>query len=278
MNRRLIAPLLVGASACIISRGVQVSAIERPSGPADTVMVRSPVKVHLLDGSTVLFRDGAEVSRDNVWGVGGMRYSLTLRDSSGVSSVPLDSVVGMEAFRSQVNGGRTFVYSVLATAGVIGASIAIYCATDPKCFGSCPTFYADSGGSHVLEAEGFSYSIAPLFEARDVDRLRIPGDRDGVFRLEVRNEAFETHYINHLELLEVRHAPNELAVPDELNRPFVVGSVAPPLIAKSRSGGDTSVRRQLEAADGDAYRTPDSILGRAHADDFQDWIDIVALA
>ena len=31
-------------------------------------------------------------------------------------------------------------------------------------------------------------------------------DADGVVRLELRNEALETHFLNHIELLSVRHA------------------------------------------------------------------------
>jgi hypothetical protein len=44
----------------------------------------------------------------------------------------------------------------------------------------------------VLHAEAFSYSIAPLLEARDVDRLATQPDADGHLRIEVRNEALET--------------------------------------------------------------------------------------
>jgi hypothetical protein len=58
----------------------------------------------------------------------------------------------------------------------------------------------------VEEAELFSNSIAPLFEARDVDRLQAQPDANGMLRLDVRNEAMETHYINHLQLFEVQHA------------------------------------------------------------------------
>src|SRR5678809_654746 len=96
---------------------------------------------------------------------------------------------------------------MLATAATMAPGVGLACALDPKCFGSCPTFYRDSAGTPVLEAEGFSYSIAPLFEARDVDRLRARPGSDGKLALEVRNEAFETHFLNHLELLEATAAP-----------------------------------------------------------------------
>lgn len=272
MNRRLMVLLLViGASACIISRGVQVTRVVRPTEAGDTVIVRSPVKAHLLDGSTVLFRQGMEISRDNVWG-DGMRYGVTLRDSAPVHDVPLDSIIGIEAFSGHTNVGRTILYSLLTDVALVGAGVAIACAADPKCFGSCPTFYADSAGTPVLEAEGFSYSIAQLFEARDVDRLRFPPDAKGVVRLEVRNEAFETHFINHLELLEVRHGAGEVALQDERNQPFVVAQIAQPARAVNRSGDD--VRRRLASTDGLAYQTPTAVLAGARASDTDDWIDL----
>lgn len=274
MNRRLLVPLLVFSSSCILARGVQVSPFERPAS-GGVVAVSSPVKAHLIDGSTVLFKSGVRIERDTAWGTG-VRYGLTLRDSAGVSVLPLDSVVGMETYQTRVSTGQTILYSVLATTATLGAAVAIACAADPKCFGSCPTFYADSAGTPVLEAEGFSYSIAQLFEARDVDRLRFPVDASGLIRLEVRNEAFETHFINHLELLEVRHAPDELAVPDERSRPFVVSQVAAPLKAVNRIGQD--VRGPLAAADGKAYRTAESVLTRARQGDTEDWIDLVVPA
>ena len=54
-------------------------------------------------------------------------------------------------------------------------------------------------GEPALQAELFSNSIAPLFEMRDRDVLPDAALRaDGSLRLEIRNEALETHYIDHL--------------------------------------------------------------------------------
>jgi hypothetical protein len=191
-RRRVVLPLAFALSACFIYRNVRVESLERPATPGDSVSVTTPVKAHLVDGSTVVFRHGVRVAGGTVWGAG-TRYGLALRDSTDVTSLALDSVVGMESFRTQVNTTNTILVSTLATVGTIAAGVAIACAADPKCFGSCPTYYSDSAGTLVLEAEGFSYSVAQLFEARDVDRLRLPAAADGSVRLEVRNEAFETH-------------------------------------------------------------------------------------
>ncbi len=275
MARRLVVPLALLASACVIARTVQVSSVERPASAADTISVLSPVKAHLLDGSTVVFPGGIDLYDGSIWGAG-RRYDLTLRDSSAVMRLSLDSVVGMEAFEAGTNAGMTFLLSTLATVGVVGGAVAIACAADPKCFGSCPTYYSDSSGTLVLEAEGFSYSVAQLFEARDVDRLRIPAGDAGSVRLEVRNEAFETHYLNHLELLDVRHGEAETALPDESNRALVVRDAAPLARAVDRAGRD--VRAPLAAPDGSVYRTDPRILAGARPDDLGDAIEIAVPA
>lgn len=270
-RRRAVLPLVLLVSACFIYRNVRVESLERPGTAGDSVSVTSPVKAHLVDGSTVVFRHGVRVVGGTVWGAG-TRYGLALRDSAAVTSLALDSVVGMESFRTQVDAPTTILVSTLATIGTIGAGVAIACAADPKCFGSCPTYYSDSAGTLVLEAEGFSYSVAQLFEARDVDRLRLRAAPDGAVRLEVRNEAFETHYINHLELLEVRHASDEAVLPDEQNRPLAVRDLTVLARARDRMGRD--VRAALAAPDGNAYRTDPRVIGRARVGDLDDAIEI----
>jgi hypothetical protein len=262
--------LLLGASACIISRGIAMSRLDVSA--TDSTEVHSPVKAHLIDGSIVTFRSGVLVAHNQAIGTG-WRYIPTLRESTLVQLVPLDSVIGMEAFRTETNFGKTFVYSALVTGGLLVGSIAAICASDPKCFGSCPTFYSDSAGIPVLEAEGFSYSISPLLEARDVDRLRVQPDRAGMLRLQVWNEALETHYINQLELLESVHAPDEFVLPDERARPVAVRHLTTPTSITDRDGRDIRPLVAV-AADGAIFTTDGARLGRASALDPDDYIDL----
>jgi hypothetical protein len=254
--------------ACFIAHQVSIEEVNRSS---DSVLVKSPVKAHLIDGSTILYRRGVTVVRGRLSGAG-TRYDLTLSDSTPVAELPLDSVVGLESYRTSVNSGATVVYSTLATVGAVGLGVAIACAADPKCFGSCPTFYYDSAGTPVLEAEGFSYSIAPLFESRDVDRLRARPRPDGRLSLEVRNEAFETHFINQLELIEATLEGDEIAAPDLRGRPVALAGLAAVTRARDRTGRD--VRGLLKEADGNSYATPKSVLSRTTIDDLEDTIEL----
>ena len=268
MDRRVALPLLFLVSACI---HVYQSIRPRPLDPHTPVVVTTPVKAHLADGSTVVFPAGVTVDATQVRGDGN-RYSLSLRDSAAVTSIPLDSIVGMEAFEQSVNGASSFVVSVLATGGLTLGVAALAVAI----FGSCPTVYADSGGTALLQSEGFSYSIAPIFESRDVDRLRLVQAADGSVRLEIRNEALETHYLNHLELLEVMHGSAETALVDELNRLVVVADQHSLTRAIDRRGQDVSVR--LGAEDGNVYHTAAKTMEQAQLPDLDDWIDATASA
>jgi hypothetical protein len=270
MRHRTAAVLLLvlALPSCIINvRRPQVDALDTRTAPG--VIVTTPVKAHLVDGSVVHFAQGLVFESEVLRG-SGARYDLRLQRVGWVERVPLDSVVGLATFRTGTNTPASVALSLgatsLAAVGAVGLFKAI--------FGSCPTIYADSAGTAVLQAEGFSYSIAPLFEQRDVDRLAVARPAaDGVLTLEVRNEALETHYLNHMELLEVRHATGDIVLPDAGGLPIVIRGARPPLRARDRSGRD--VRATLASHDGDAYETPYSLLGDGSESDARDWIEVV---
>ena len=256
-----------GLSACFLVRTVNVVELDRGQ---DSVQVKTPVKAHLIDGATVVYPTGVLVLRNSLIGRGTW-YDITLKNPTPVDALTLDSVVGLESYQTLIDGGSSVGVSLLATVAVVGIGVGIACAVDPKCFGSCPTYYSDSAGTPVLEAEGFSYSVAPLFEARDVDRLRGRPDSNGTFRLEVRNEAFETHYINHLELLEVSHRPGDYVLPDQQGNPVVLSRQVAARGTRDRAGRD--VGDLLNTAEGRVYETPASVMDRVAAGELEDWIE-----
>jgi hypothetical protein len=238
---------------------------------ASPQQVEASLRVFLADGSVVVFPDGARVGTREVTGIG-LRYDLTRTFTGGQNQVALDSVIGMEAFDVRTDPGLTLLASVGITAVMIGGTVALYCATDPKCFGSCPTVYTYDEEGERLEAETFSFSISPLLESRDVDRLGVEAGPDGVVELEVRNEALETHFINHLELLEVRHAPEERVVTDPLNRPVVVGSLYDVGPVTDRDGRD--VTGAVRARDGETFTASESRVASVGPDDHRDWLEM----
>lgn len=266
VHRVLLPAAVIASLAACIFHGVAVEPVSR----ADSTTVRSAVKVHLLDGETLLFAKGLRVDRDTVRGAG-LRFGITDVDTAKggrVSEVPLDSVAAMESFREYTNAAETAVTTTLAVAGLIGGSAALFKAI----FGSCPTIYSDSAGAATLEAEGFPYSISRLLERRDLHRLRVHADAGGVVSLDVRNEALETHYINQLELLGVTHAADEFVLPGDDERPLVVGGIAPATRATDRAGND--VTKELAGDDSLVFRSDARTIARIHASDLDDWIDL----
>jgi hypothetical protein len=266
--RHRVALILAGlvAVACVVSSTTR----GHPVALTGNVDIQSPLKAHMRDGSIVVYARGATIGGGQITGRG-MRYDATLQTAKeSAPAISIDSVVGVESYEREINEGRTLLYSTLTTAATVigGAALAIII------FGSCPTIYADSVGTPVLQAESFSYSVAPLLAKRDVDRLHVTADGRGIVRLEVRNEALETHYLDQLELLEVRHARDELIVPAARAGLVAVRGVHAPTTISDRAGRDLS--DLLERADERVFSTDSLTLARAaRGDSAQDHIDIV---
>ncbi len=254
--------LMLTVAACVnIFQKVKVEEVPRPE---TELAIRTPLKAHLTNGHVVVFAEGVDYSSVSRNLVGqGIRYDLNLSANS-VRSVPLDSVAAMETFDRHVQ----VLPTLLVTAGATAAGVFATAAAAVAIFGSCPTVYADGH----LEAETFSNSVSRLMEVRDVDRLEARPDATGQLRLEFRNEALETHYINHLELLSVTHFDGEVAVPQRDGTALLMSGLSQPF-ARDRSG--RVVTDVLASSDKSVYRSDDKILASPRADDLKDFIDLV---
>lgn len=230
-------------------------------------VVDSPLKAFFADGSTAVFRNGARITSDSIIGRGEL-YALGLVDSRPVQAISMDSLVGIEAFQGDTNMAASTLGSLGLTALGAAGSVALFKAL----FGSCPTFYTSSEYGTELVAEGFSYSIAPLLEGRDLDAIHVKPDADGVIRLELRNEALETHYINHLDLVAVDHVAGVTVVPDDRGVPVGLGARVPPLQAVDRSG--RAVELELSGPDEVTFASSAQRIASATTDDPDDWIDL----
>ena len=123
------------------------------------------------------------------------------RLGSGTFTVALDEVALLETNVLQRSP------SAAALAVITGVSVAMtaFCIANPKaCFGSCPTFYVSDGREAVLQAEGFSSSVAPSLEARDIDALYRVNPVGREFIVTMKNEALETHVVRHVRLLAAK--------------------------------------------------------------------------
>jgi hypothetical protein len=261
----LVLLLLVLLAGCVVKvRKVRVDAHAPPHEP---VVLTTPVKAHLADGSTIVYARGVIVTATALEGEG-ERFDLNLRSVGPAKPVGLDSVVAFESFRTGTDAVPSVVLSVLGTAlgGLATAALAV------AVFGSCPTIYVDSAGTELLQGEAFSYSIAPLFEMRDVDRIHGRTDEQGIVWIEVRNEALETHYLNFMELLQVPHGPADRLLPDEQGRPVLTRTLMAARTARDVAGRDVSAT--LADADSSWFGSAPELTERPQAYGYLDRIDL----
>ena len=163
---------------------------------------KSPfLKAHMLNGEVYLLSKW-EVDSENktILGEGSLLNINREVVQTGALEVSIDSVALFET-----NVVKTSP-SIAAMAVITGVSVAVtaICIANPKaCFGSCPTFYASDGENLTLQAEGFSSSIAPFLEARDIDALYRVRPEDGALTIVMKNEALETHVVRYVHVLAV---------------------------------------------------------------------------
>jgi hypothetical protein len=203
-RRALVALALL---ACAVGCAKKLTRTLVAPTAAATLDSRSPfLKAHRADGGVwILSAWSLDSSRGAIDGTGTLLDASRTVVSSGAFSVPADSVV---LFETNVVGASGPSVALTVFSGIT-AAIAGICATSPKtCFGSCPTFYAPGpDGEMVLQAEGFSSSIAPALEATDVDMLLHAAPAGREYSVRVTNEALETHVIRHADLLAVPRPP-----------------------------------------------------------------------
>jgi len=115
----LLAVLATSLTGCVFHR-VEVTPVE----PADQTSIVGPLKTHLKDGSTVMYAPGVvvTVTRGTLHGPG-MRYNDALTEAMPVEDIPLEMVVGMERFATEVNRPASIMASIglgwLAWSGLV---------------------------------------------------------------------------------------------------------------------------------------------------------------
>lgn len=250
-------------ASCIVHR---VDVVPVDVSAETPIEISSPVKAHLFDGSTVVFPEGVNVYDGSVHGKGEM-FNIALENNRFINEIALDEVAAMESFQTPVSTGATAAASTVSAAGwaALGVGAALLL------FGSCPTVYSVDSEVALPDAELFSYSITPSFQARDIDKLGLRHVQDGYFELDVRNEMLETHYIDQLEVLEVTHAANQAAYPDSSGNPVVVGATMAPVSAVDQDGRD--ILPEIASADGKAWSATSDRLANVSLDDFHDSLD-----
>jgi hypothetical protein len=249
-----------------------------PTGQVKTIT--APAKAHLRDGSVVVFPDGFTVKgnvlyprlsrQDDELGEYRMlntalKSDLQRSSSTLADSVVLDSVAYLEYYGYRFDVGAFVATLPAVGAGAVGLAVAI--------FGSCPTVYTTSNGQEVMEAECFSYSVAPGFEGDDLDRLDHGTAVDNTYVIKLTNEALETHYINSLQLVAADHDAGFEAFPTPQETIVPFGPAVPLLSAHDLAG--QSVMSRIEARDDVPWQSDSvQIAALAAGTQFEDGIEL----
>jgi len=179
-----------------------ITTIKRETANSVPQNSKSPfMKAHMPNGDVYIF-DGWKVDESNRKLSGnGIKLNLNREVlDNNFFSLPIDSV---SLFETNVKEVSPIMSSMTVLTGISVAGT-VLCLTNPKaCFGSCPTFYIDRDGKEFLQAEGFSSSISPSLEASDVDALYFANPTDNELKIEMKNEALETHVVRHANLILV---------------------------------------------------------------------------
>ena len=223
------------------------------------------LKAHLHSGELAVFTVWAVPQEgDDVLEGRGTRFSVGREViQNGPISLPLDSVALLESNRRETVD--RFAFSGLTVYTGLTVLVTAACVSDPKsCFGSCPTFYVDEGESDRLVAEGFSSSVARVFEDHDLDALPIPDSGGESYSLLMRNEAPETHAVRWLHLLAVPR-PRDGFVYATPDGHFLEGSKAyePSACLGGPRPGTTPCLDLLRHSDGREYFRPSDSLDLA---------------
>ena len=243
--RVTLVALAVALAACGVATRTP-SLHEQP--PADPVWGRpDTLKAHLRSGELLMLTWWkVDTATRRLVGTG-MLHSVLRTDRVAVdTSIALDSVALFET--NDHGAAYPLGLQGVAASAMVGAAVSLACLADPKsCFGSCPTFYMEGDEDHIVHAEGFSSSIASVLEARDVDampRARASGRR---VVLHMKNEAWETHVVRHVNLLAAPRPAGGyvFTVGDSLFLPAL--RVSPPTAC---AGPEGDCQRELAHLDG----------------------------
>jgi hypothetical protein len=275
--RAVIVTVVLVSISCFPDR--QATLVEKDHMDTLTV-VEAPAKVFMMDASVALFPEGFRLKENILLGQGWRFSSIDVVQDIPLEKlprvllrIPRDSTVAMTYFEKIVTTGRGFASFFLGLTGGVLTPLSIYCLSNPKaCFGSCPTVYTRNGDKWEFAAELFSYSISRLLESGDLDRLGQRGSSGSPFTLRVANEALETHHINLMRLVAVRHPVGTLAFPATDGSIVAVRDLREPCSAVNSEGKD--ILQAVRYWDDRAYRSDSIMVRQVKSGRTSDWIDL----
>jgi len=248
-SRLLLRSTLVAASVAACTFVTQKPALLSPEQAPAPGPDAPSLKVHMRSGALYLLANWQVIDSSRLLLGTGARYdALRARQDSGPYTIAVDSIALVET--NAVEYRSPFGFGMLGTLTVVYGVASIACLADPKsCFGSCPTFYVDNGSGEVLQAEGFSSSIARVLEASDVDPLYGARPTQQRFTVAMRNEALETHVVRSVRLQAVRRPAAGQVFASREGRHYPATLVTAPTACRAAEGDCLSAVSSLDTVE-----------------------------
>ncbi len=242
LYRWSIAILFLLASGCATNRVDR--RIYRPAAATPGDLHSHYLKVHMTNGDVYVLDKWSLGKPAEVSGEGKLfDYNRHLMQS-GKFTIPFKDIALFET--NDVSPQPQIAVMALMTG--VSLAMTIYCIANPKaCFGSCPTFYAWDGKRMQVLAEGFSASIAPALEERDIDALYRAKPPSRNLEVWITNEALETHVIRYAAVLLARRPDKGRVFVTPSGKFYQANSICPPA---SAMGDEGDFSQKLAAVDG----------------------------
>lgn len=203
----------------------------------ETVDREAPfLKVHMRDGTLYVLSPWAIDNATRTVRGEGQRLDVNRSVlEEGTVEIPVDSAVLFETNVTRPSGAT----AALSVVTGISLGVTAFCLANTKaCFGSCPTFYAE-GDTSLIQAEGFSASIAPSLEADDLDHLYRVRASPPTLHLQMTNEAMETHVVRRADVILAPHPAGTRVFADADRQLWLTTEPAAPVSCRGPIGDCT---------------------------------------
>jgi len=162
------------------------------------------LKAHMSDGGVYILSSWkVDSENQTVTGQGEVLNANREILETGELTIPIDSVAIFETNTQHIPPEVQRNTLIILVGVPVGVGVFVYGISQIH-IGSCPTFYISDGNQPILQAEGFSASVAPSLEASDVDALYHARPINSRFEVQMKNEMLETHVVRHADLLAVK--------------------------------------------------------------------------
>jgi len=192
----------------------------------------------LLSGEVIKFdsNGGEVVARKG--GTGGKPDTLTgcfvegITDGKLFVQIPVDKV--LYVVNKKIDGVMTFVATVGVLTGAALVVVLIALATKK----SCPFIYSFDGTNYIFDAEPLGGAVAKVFERTDYSKLAHLKETDGVYKLRITNEVYETEYIDEMSLIVVDHPKGTAVTMNNNGKIYALKNMETPVYATDENGQD----------------------------------------